>query len=83
MCLINHSEGVFCTGAFVQQLRSLASFFEVVFYVENGQRIASTRDVFSQPGTVYLVHTDLAQIEADYARIREMEAAGIYLQEKK
>ena len=83
MCLINHSEGVFCTGAFVQQLRSLASFFEVVFYVENGQRIAPTRDVFSQPGTVYLVHTDLAQIEADYARIREMEAAGIYLQEKK
>lgn len=83
VCLINHSEGVFCTGAFVQQLRSLASFFEVVFYVENGQRIAPTRDVFSQPGTVYLVHTDLAQIEADYARIREMEAAGIYLQEKK
>ncbi|NNB56664.1 ATP-grasp domain-containing protein [Pseudomonas fragi] len=81
VCLINCTEGVFCDEAFVQQLRTLASFFEVVFYVKNGQRIAPTRDVFSQPGTVYLIHDDLAQIEADYARIREMEAAGIYLQE--
>lgn len=82
VCLINRSEGVFCTGAFEQQLRSLASFFEVVFYVENGRRIAPTQDVFSQPGTVYLVHADLAQVEADYVRIREMEEAGIYLQSK-
>ena len=83
LCLINRSEGVFCSEAFVQELHTLASFFEVVFYVENGQRIAPTRDVFSQPGTVYLIHDDLAQIEADYACIREMEAAGIYLQESK
>lgn len=80
VCLISHSEGVFSKDAFVQQLQGLGSFFEAVFYVANGQRIARTRDVFSQPGTVYLVHPDLRQIEADYARIREMEQAGIYLQ---
>ena len=79
VCLINRSEGVFTNEAFMDKLSGLASFFEVVFYVANGQRIARTNDVFSQPGTVYLVHPDLGQIEADYVCIREMEQAGIYL----
>lgn len=78
--LINRSEGLFTNEAFMEKLSGLASFYEVVFYVVNGQHIASTKDVFSQPGTVYLVHPDLNQIEVDYACIREMEQAGIYLQ---
>ncbi|AZF22224.1 hypothetical protein [Pseudomonas sp. R3-52-08] len=50
-----------------------------MFYVENGQPIGVTQDVFSQPGTVYLVHTDPVVIEADYRRIRALECQGAYL----
>lgn len=78
VCLINTEEGVFRQTAFLAELTRLDSFFEVVFYLVDGQHIGITRDVFSQPGTVYLVHPDLGQIESDYAKIREMEAAGIY-----
>ncbi|MEB0205343.1 ATP-grasp domain-containing protein [Pseudomonas sp. CCC3.1] len=78
VCLINTEEGVFRQKAFLTEVTRLDSFFEVVFYLADGQKIGITRDVFSQPGTVYLVHPDLSQIESDYARIREMEAAGIY-----
>lgn len=78
--LISAVEGVFRKRAFLAELTKLNSFFEAVFYVEDGQKIGMTKDVFSQPGTVYLVHPDLAQIESDYADIRRMELAGIYLE---
>ncbi|AZF11592.1 hypothetical protein C4J93_3401 [Pseudomonas sp. R2-37-08W] len=79
VCLINRSEGRFEKDGFLQQLLKLESFFEAVFYVESGQPIGVTQDVFSQPGTVYLVHTDPVVIEADYRGIRALEFQGAYL----
>ncbi|CRM26272.1 MULTISPECIES: ATP-grasp domain-containing protein [Pseudomonas] len=79
VCLINRSEGYFEKDVFLRELLKLESFFEAVFYVENGQRIDVTQDVFSQPGTVYLVHPDPAVIEADYRSIRTLELQGAYL----
>ncbi|WP_419735859.1 ATP-grasp domain-containing protein [Pseudomonas sp. COR18] len=77
--LINRLQGRFYRDEFMKELRSLESFFEAVFYLEDGQPVATTRDVFSQPGTVYLVHPDPEVIRADYFRIRVLEEAGIYL----
>jgi biotin carboxylase len=79
VCLINRSEGYFDKELFLSELLKLASFFDAVFYVENGQKIGATQDVFSQPGTVYLVHADPVVIAADYRRIRVLEAQGVYL----
>ncbi|MFN3357136.1 MAG: ATP-grasp domain-containing protein [Pseudomonas sp.] len=79
VCLINRSHGCFYKDLFLQELLKLESFFDVVFYVENGQSLGVTQDVFSQPGTVYLVHTDPKVIAADYLRIRTLEAEGGYL----
>lgn len=79
VCLINRTDGYFHKARFVEELLKLASFFEAVFYVEEGQPLSATQDVFSQPGTVYLVHADPAVIAADYQRIRLLEAQGIYL----
>ncbi|MDQ0741038.1 ATP-grasp domain-containing protein [Pseudomonas sp. W4I3] len=79
VCLINRSEGRFERDVFLKELLKLESFFEAVFYVESGQHIGVTQDVFSQPGTVYLVHTDPAVIEGDYRRIRALELRGAYL----
>lgn len=79
VCLINHSEGYFNKSLFLTELLKLESFFEAVFYVENGHKIGATQDVFSQPGTVYLVHANPEVIKADYRKIRRLEAQGIYL----
>ncbi|MFC6339303.1 ATP-grasp domain-containing protein [Pseudomonas sp. CCM 7891] len=79
VCLINSSKGVFSKELFLMQLARLESFFEAVFYAQDGQEIAITKDVFSQPGTVYLVHADLSVIESDYKAIRRMESEAIYL----
>ncbi|MGE8097008.1 ATP-grasp domain-containing protein [Pseudomonas fluorescens] len=79
VCLINRSAGTFNKDLFLSELDKLESFFEAVFYAENGQQIAITKDVFSQPGTVYLVHPDLEVIKSDYHKIRAMESESIYL----
>lgn len=79
VCLINRSNGCFDKDRFLQELLKLESFFEAVFYVENGQQIGVTQDVFSQPGTVYLVHGDPKVIAADYLKIRTLEVEGGYL----
>lgn len=79
LCLINRTQGRFKRDSFLEELLKLESFFDSVFYVEDGQPIGVTQDVFSQPGTVYLVHADPGVIEADYLRIRVLEVQGAYL----
>lgn len=79
VCLISHVEGRFKKDAFLAELLKLESFFDAVFYVEDGQLLGATQDVFSQPGTVYLVHADSEVIAADYHRIRVLEVQGVYL----
>lgn len=79
LCLINHAQGRFKRDSFLAELLKLESFFDAVFYVEDGQPIGMTQDVFSQPGTVYLVHADPGVIAADYLRIRMLEVQGAYL----
>ncbi|MGY2289666.1 ATP-grasp domain-containing protein [Pseudomonas sp. SDO528_S397] len=80
VCLINRCDGYFNKTLFLSELLKLESFFEAVFYVKDGQPIAATQDVFSQPGTVYLVHADPEVLALDYQQIRELEAQRIYLQ---
>lgn len=77
--LINRLEGYFYKDQFLSELLKLESFSEAAFYVENDEHIGATQDVFSQPGTVYLVHADRAVIAADYCRVRILEWQGSYI----
>ena len=77
--LINRIPGRFDKALFLTELLKLESFFDVIFDVEDGQRIDITQAVRNQPGTVYLVHADPAVIAADYRRIRILEVQGVYL----
>lgn len=79
VCLINRSPGCFTKELFLSELLKLESYFYSVFYVGSGQPIGMTKDVFSQPGTIYLVHADNAVIKADYLKLRALEAVGAYL----
>lgn len=79
VCLINRSPGRFTNELFLRELVKLESYFDAVFYVGSGQPVGLTTDVFSQPGTIYLVHADNAVIKADYLKLRALEALGVYL----
>ncbi|KER04204.1 hypothetical protein QPK14_09920 [Photorhabdus temperata subsp. temperata] len=60
-------------------MKKLPSFCEAIFYVDEGDEIEITKDVFSQPGTVYLIHHDKDVIKQDYQKIRSIEESGRYL----
>jgi hypothetical protein len=57
-------------------LDQLPSYAGAVALLGPGDRIARTFDLFTSPGTVYLVHRDEAQLREDYARLRELEETG-------
>ncbi|RAW87473.1 ATP-grasp domain-containing protein [Photorhabdus laumondii] len=79
VCLINHRPGIFTANNFMAELKKLPSFCEAIFYIDEGDEIEITKDVFSQPGTVYLVHHDKNVIQQDCEKIRRMEELGGYL----
>ena len=43
-----------------------------------GDQVRRTRDLFSRPGAVYLIHEDPAVVARDHATIREWEREGFY-----
>ncbi|NUU66425.1 ATP-grasp domain-containing protein [Enterobacteriaceae bacterium BIT-l23] len=76
--LINKSKGVFKALDFSRQLERLKSFHRVEFYVHENAVLEETRDVFSQPGTVYLISDSKEQLWEDYRAIRKLESAHVY-----
>lgn len=58
------------------ELAKLPSYAGAVAMLSPGDRIARTFDLFTSPGTVYLVHPDEAQLRADYERLRDLEQTG-------
>ncbi|WP_023638324.1 ATP-grasp domain-containing protein [Musicola paradisiaca] len=80
VCLISPEQAVFAPDGSVSQLQTLGSFKKVEMYVADGNNVEQTKDVFSQPGTVYLVSHQKEQLWQDYATIRGLESAGAYYQ---
>ncbi|ECJ2222025.1 ATP-grasp domain-containing protein [Salmonella enterica] len=81
--LINQRKGSFVSSDFVSELKKLKSFHRVEFYINENSVLEATRDVFNQPGTVYLISDSKAQIWEDYQTIRNLEATYIYNNKEK
>jgi hypothetical protein len=58
------------------ELEKLPSYAGAVALLSPGDRIARTFDLFTSPGTVYLVAPDEPRLAEDYARLRELEQTG-------
>jgi biotin carboxylase len=71
--LIAHRPGLFAQSQARQRLESLPSFHNVRFRFPEGARMAPTIDLNSSPGAVFLLHTLLERIDADYAAWRGWE----------
>lgn len=76
--LIMPAEGVVHPEQGWAPIRALDSFLEMVVTQPVGRRIERTVDLATSPGYVYLSAEDPAQVDADYARLRELERNGLY-----
>lgn len=78
VCLISPQSGIFESSKIISLAKSLPSFVKIELYVPSGHKVYETKDVFSQPGTIYLASADKSRLWADYQLIREQERERIY-----
>lgn len=78
VALISEQEGRIRACRRLAQLAALPSYAGAIALLGVGDRIRRTVDLFSSPGTIYLVHEDRDQLERDYARLRALERAGLF-----
>lgn len=78
--LISPRDGKLNIKPFDKLLQSLPSFHSVEYYISDGATVSQTKDVFSQPATIYLVHDQKSQLWEDHNQIRNFELLGGYLE---
>ncbi|KAL3932898.1 MAG: hypothetical protein SGBAC_010633 [Bacillariaceae sp.] len=60
------------------RIEGLSSYYSHMFAVREGDRLMKTVDMPSVPGEVTLVHDDKDQLAADYEKLNEILAEGIF-----
>jgi hypothetical protein len=78
VCMVSRQEGHLAGIPLENEIRSLASFVDVEWNVTVGQNIPITVDFITNPGAVLLVHKEKEVVEADQAKIHEMELNGLF-----
>lgn len=78
VALISEVEGRIASCSRLALLERLPSFGGSIAVLGVGDRIRRTVDLFSSPGTIYLIHEDRDQLERDYERLREIERDGLF-----
>jgi hypothetical protein len=52
---------------------------DVIGDLSPGRPVSRTVDLLSAPAGLYLIADDAAELQRDYARIRHLEANGLYV----
>ncbi len=76
--LISPHEGRIVSSDGLGEIEALPSFAGAIAMLGAGDELKRTIDLFSCPGMVYLVDPDRERLQADYERLRELEAAGLF-----
>jgi len=71
--LISKTKGIVHKNNCLKYFRELTSFYAMFHTPQEGEQIDVTIDLFTNPGIIYLLHTDKKQIELDYQQIRIWE----------
>lgn len=74
--LIMGRAGVVKENNCIKLLAALPSFYMIARAPSVGDYVKKTVDLPSKVGHIYLMHENLSQLETDYRKIREWEAAG-------
>lgn len=76
--LINPREVICGDLKSLQMIKSLPSFLDIKLSAVPGQKLPATKDIFSSPGIVFLVHESKEQLTKDYRQLRMIESEGLY-----
>ncbi len=79
--LIAPYDGHLATDGAVTELHGLPTLHAVIGDLSPGRPVSRTVDLLSAPAGLYLIADDAAELHRDYARIRHLEANGLYVPE--
>jgi len=77
--LIAPYDGHLADDGTVAELRSLPTLHDVIGDLSPGRPVSRTVDLNTAPAGLYLMADDAAELQRDYARIRHLEANGLYV----
>jgi ATP-grasp domain-containing protein len=76
--LISQHEGRIVGADGLRRIEELPTYAGSIAMLGAGDELRRTVDLFSCPGMVYLVDPDRGRLQADYERLRELEADGLF-----
>lgn len=76
--LVSYRDGTLRDLPGLQEIQNFPSFLKKEIFVGPGDQIRRTIDMFTTPGSIMLTHEDKDVLEANLARIRELEVHGLY-----
>lgn len=78
--LVHHKGGIFqkLNAEMAQEIDAMGAVLDWNIFPNPGDRVSPTTNCFTWGGLVIMFHVDRAHIEADYARIRELELNGLF-----
>jgi biotin carboxylase len=77
--LIAPYDGHLATDGAVAELHGLPTLHDVIGDLSPGRPVSRTVDLNTAPAGLYLIADDAAELHRDYARIRHLEANGLYV----
>ncbi|KAF0695209.1 Aste57867_13973 [Aphanomyces stellatus] len=80
--LVVYEDGILRGWPGMAEITRMKSYLRKDLLVKVGDRIRRTIDMFTTPGSILLIHSDPAVLEADRNRIRELERSGLYALER-
>jgi len=79
VALIAPYDGHLAADGAVAELHSLPTLHDVIGDLSPGRPVSRTVDLLSAPAGLYLIADDVAELQRDCARIRHLEANGLYV----
>src|SRR5262249_59651370 len=79
VALIAPHDGHLAADGAVAELHGLLTLHAVIGDLSPGRPVSRTVDLSTAPAGLYLIADDAAELHRDYARIRHLEANGLYL----
>jgi ATP-grasp domain-containing protein len=76
--LISQHEGRIVAADGLRAIEELPTFAGSIAVLGPGDELKRTIDLFTCPGMIYLVDPDRERLRADYERLRELEAGGLF-----
>jgi biotin carboxylase len=76
--LISQHEGRIAGAEGLRRIEELPTYAGSIGMLGPGDALKRTIDLFSCPGMLYLIDPDRERLKADYDRLRELEAEGLF-----